>query len=90
MSKKPTKFDQVSKRELTQDTSTNWATNELSSRNRNKSGAGKGDRSSAAWITSDKYRRSVEANDAYSRGEITLDEWRYIVHGIEPKGQGEN
>lgn len=89
MSKKPTKFEVESKRQLTQD-SANWATSELSKRNKNSRGAGKGDRNSAAWINSPKYQRSMEANEAYERGEITLEEWRYIVHGIEPKGQGEN
>ena len=88
MSKKPTKFEAESKRQLTQD-SQNWATSELSKRNRSST-AGKGDRNSAAWINSPKYQRSMEANEAYARGEITLDEWRFIVHGIEPKGQGEN
>ena len=55
-----------------------------------RGGAGKGDRSSAAWINSDKYQRSMQANDAYAAGEITLEEWRAIVHPKSSQDQGEN
>ena len=51
-----------------------------------RSGAGKGDRTSAR-ITSEKYQRAMEANEAYTRGEITIEEWREIVHG--KRGQGD-
>ena len=51
--------------------------------------AGKGDRNSAAWINSEKYQRSMRANDAYAAGEITLEEWRAIVHPKSSEGQGE-
>lgn len=54
----------------------------------NRRGAGKGDRNSAAWITSDKYQRSMKANEAYDAGEITLEEWRAIVHP-QTQDQGE-
>ena len=50
-----------------------------------KLGAGKGDHVSASRIHTKKYRDAVEANEAYTRNEITLEEWRYIVHGIKPK-----
>ena len=83
------KYEHEKKRQLEGDKG-NWATQELGKRNRNNGGAGKGDTNSAAWINTPKYQRSMEANEAYERGEITLDEWRYIVHGVEPKGQGEN
>jgi hypothetical protein len=53
------------------------------------SAAGKGDRNSAAWINSDKYQRSMKANEAYAAGEITLEEWRAIVHPKSSEGQGE-
>ena len=53
------------------------------------SAAGKGDRNSAAWINSDKYQRSMRANEAYAAGEITLEEWRAIVHPKSSEGQGE-
>ena len=53
------------------------------------SAAGKGDRNSAAWINSEKYQRSMQANDAYAAGEITLEEWRAIVHPKSSEGQGE-
>ena len=53
------------------------------------SAAGKGDRNSAAWINSDKYQRSMRANDAYAAGEITLEEWRAIVHPKSSQDQGE-
>lgn len=59
--------------------SENFASRELAKMNRS-SGAGKGDRNSAAWINSPKYQRSMAANDAYAAGEITLEEWRAIVH----------
>ena len=52
--------------------------------------AGKGDRNSASWITSDKYQRSMRANEAYAAGEITLEEWRAIVHPKSSQDQGEN
>ena len=54
-----------------------------------RSSAGKGDRNSAAWINSDKYQRSMRANEAYAAGEITLEEWRAIVHPKSSEGQGE-
>ena len=54
-----------------------------------RSSAGKGDRNSAAWINSDKYQRSMRANDAYAAGEITLEEWRAIVHPKSSQDQGE-
>ena len=54
-----------------------------------RSSAGKGDRNSAAWINSEKYQRSMQANDAYAAGEITLEEWRAIVHPKSSEGQGE-
>jgi hypothetical protein len=57
---------------------------------RERSGAGKGDRTSSSWITSDKYQRSMAANDAYANGEITLEEWRAIVHPKKPEGQGDD
>ena len=57
---------------------------------RNNGGAGKGDRSSAGWIITDKYQRSMEANEAYAAGEITLEEWRAIVHPKSSQDQGEN
>jgi len=53
-----------------------------------RGGAGKGDRNSAAWINSDKYQRSMRANEAYDAGEITLEEWRAIVHP-QTQDQGE-
>ena len=53
------------------------------------SAAGKGDRNSAAWINSEKYQRSMKANEAYAAGEITLEEWRAIVHPKSSEGQGE-
>ena len=56
---------------------------------RRSSAAGKGDRNSAAWINSDKYQRSMRANEAYAAGEITLEEWRAIVHPKSSEGQGE-
>ena len=87
--KKLNKWEEHTKRERLGDKQ-NFASQEISKKNRGRNGAGKGDRTSASWITTDKYRRSVEANDAYARGEITLEEWRFIVHGIEPKGQGED
>lgn len=89
MKKKETKWDNHVKNERLNDKQ-NFASREISKKNRNKTGAGKGDHTSAGWITTDKYRRSCEANEAYTRGEITLDEWRFIVHGIEPTGQGED
>ena len=55
-----------------------------------QSSAGKGDRNSAAWINSDKYQRSMKANAAYDAGEITLEEWRAIVHPQSSDGQGDN
>lgn len=55
-----------------------------------RSGAGKGDRNSAGWINSDKYQRSMKANAAYDAGEITLEEWRAIVHPQSSDGQGDN
>ena len=55
-----------------------------------KGSAGKGDKASASWITSEKYQRSMAANDAYANGEITLEEWRAIVHPKKTKGQGDN
>lgn len=58
---------------------TSFASRELGKMNKS-SGAGKGDRNSAAWINSPKYQRSMAANDAYAAGEITLEEWRAIVH----------
>lgn len=54
-----------------------------------RSSAGKGDRNSAAWINSEKYQRSMRANEAYAAGEITLEEWRAIVHPNSSEGQGE-
>ena len=50
--------------------------------------AGKSDRNSAAWIKSEKYQRSMRANEAYDAGEITLEEWRAIVHP-QTQDQGE-
>jgi len=72
-------WDRQNKAERFNDTSTNKASAELKSRSRSSS-AGKGDRNSAAWINSPKYQRSMAANDAYAAGEITLEEWRAIVH----------
>lgn len=57
---------------------------------RGSGGAGKGDRSSAGWIITDKYQRSMQANEAYAAGEITLEEWRAIVHPKSSQDQGEN
>ncbi len=57
-----------------------FASKELNKMKGSESGAGKGDRNSAAWINSPKYQRSMAANDAYAAGEITLEEWRAIVH----------
>ena len=72
--------------------SQNFASQETGriSKSNKAQGAGKGDGVSAKMIFSNKYKRSMEANDAYARGEITLDEWRFIVYGLEPEGQGEN
>ena len=56
----------------------------------NRGGAGQGDRNSAAWINSDKYQRSMKANEAYAAGEITLEQWRAIVHPKRSEDQGEN
>jgi len=50
--------------------------------------AGKGSRNSAGWIITDKYQRSMKANEAYDAGEITLEEWRAIVHP-QTQDQGE-
>lgn len=57
-----------------------FASKELNKMRGSADGAGKGDRNSAAWINSPKYQRSMAANDAYAAGEITLEEWRAIVH----------
>jgi hypothetical protein len=51
------------------------------------SGSGKGDHVSGAWINTEKYQRSMAANDAYAAGKITLEEWRAIVYS---KGQGDS
>ena len=55
-----------------------------------KLGAGKGDHVSASRIHTKKYRDAMEANEAYVRDEITLEEWRYIVHGVKPKRRRKN
>ena len=64
----------------------NFVSNQCMPKARNR-GAGKGDRTSAAWVTTEKYQRAMEANEAYKRGEITVEEWREIVHG--KRGQGD-